>query len=170
MNYQLHYNRLIERARLRPRPEGYVEEHHVIPRCMGGSDDKDNLVFLTAGEHYVAHQLLVKVNPQNAGLIYSAVAMGLNPSNTVRNSKVYSWLRERFSKELSVSRKGSGNPMYGKPCAWMKNGSPPPMLGKKQSEKFNKWLKEYWTGRKHKPESIIKMRESALKRHSKGEA
>lgn len=38
----------------------YTEKHHIIPRCMGGSDDKDNLVALTAREHYVAHLLLTK--------------------------------------------------------------------------------------------------------------
>ena len=44
MNYARIYNQLIERAKARTRPEGYVERHHVTPRCMGGSDESGNLV------------------------------------------------------------------------------------------------------------------------------
>lgn len=64
MNYARIYDQLIERARVRSRPEGYVEHHHVIPRCMGGGDEPDNLVALSAREHYVAHLLLVKIHPK----------------------------------------------------------------------------------------------------------
>ena len=62
MNYRRHYDRLIERARNRVL-SGYVERHHVLPRCMGGGNESSNLVQLTAEEHYVAHQLLHKMHP-----------------------------------------------------------------------------------------------------------
>lgn len=68
MNYARIYDQLIERARVRSRPEGYVEHHHVIPRCMGGGDEPDNLVALSAREHYVAHLLLAKEHPNKAEL------------------------------------------------------------------------------------------------------
>lgn len=57
--YLSYYLRLIEAARLRG-PAGYVEWHHIIPRCIGGGDEKENLVQLTAREHYVAHRLLTR--------------------------------------------------------------------------------------------------------------
>ena len=38
MNYFDHYDRLIARARTRVL-EGYRERHHVLPRCMGGSNE-----------------------------------------------------------------------------------------------------------------------------------
>lgn len=38
----------------------YVEEHHIIPRCIGGSNGKSNLVYLTGREHFIAHKLLFK--------------------------------------------------------------------------------------------------------------
>ena len=41
--------------------EGYTELHHIIPQSMGGSNDKDNLVELTAREHFICHWLLVKM-------------------------------------------------------------------------------------------------------------
>ena len=54
------YFRLIEAARART-PQGYVERHHVLPRCKGGSDAADNLVRLTAREHFLAHWLLYRM-------------------------------------------------------------------------------------------------------------
>ena len=41
--------------------EGYTELHHIIPQSMGGSNDKDNLVDLTAREHFICHWLLIKM-------------------------------------------------------------------------------------------------------------
>lgn len=40
---------------------GYVEKHHITPRCIGGDNSKSNLVFLTAKEHFVCHHLLTKM-------------------------------------------------------------------------------------------------------------
>ncbi len=36
--------------------------HHIIPRCMGGSDHGDNLVVLTPREHFLVHKLLWKIH------------------------------------------------------------------------------------------------------------
>lgn len=42
---------------------GYGEKHHILPKSfnMGGKRDKLNIVILTPKEHYVCHQLLVKM-------------------------------------------------------------------------------------------------------------
>ena len=37
---------------------GYTEKHHIIPKSLGGTNTKDNLVRLTAREHFVCHRLL----------------------------------------------------------------------------------------------------------------
>lgn len=39
----------------------YIEKHHIIPRCMGGTNDKSNIVKLTAREHFICHMLLEKM-------------------------------------------------------------------------------------------------------------
>lgn len=39
---------------------GYSERHHIIPKCMGGTNDKHNLVYLSAKEHFICHVLLIK--------------------------------------------------------------------------------------------------------------
>lgn len=54
------YFALIDRAKARA-VEGYTERHHIIPRCMGGTDACNNIVRLTAREHYLAHLLLCKM-------------------------------------------------------------------------------------------------------------
>lgn len=68
MDYQSLYNTLISHRKLNPPQNSYTERHHIIPRCMGGVDDKSNLVDLTAREHFVAHRLLAKIHPKERGL------------------------------------------------------------------------------------------------------
>ena len=92
MNYLDHYDRLIERARGRVLA-GYKERHHVRPRCMGGGNESDNLVNLTAEEHYIAHQLLVKIYPDNGGLALAVVRMAKQCSG----NKAFGWLRRRMA-------------------------------------------------------------------------
>lgn len=38
----------------------YVENHHILPKSLGGSDDKDNLVLLLPEEHIFIHYLRYK--------------------------------------------------------------------------------------------------------------
>ena len=97
MNYQLIYDRIVALGKERVL-EGYKERHHIVPRCIGGSDDPDNLVELTPEEHYVCHQLLVKIHPGEDKLTYAANMM----AGTRPNNKAYGWLRKKFSKMRSV--------------------------------------------------------------------
>lgn len=131
MDYTTHYNKLIERARSRVL-EGYTEKHHIIPRCMGGSDDPSNIVELTPEEHYVAHQLLVKVYPGEAGLVYAAQMMGA----TRKGNKSYGWLRRKLSEamtgvpkteaaklKMSLAKKGKPSPKKGIKTGLVTSGS-----------------------------------------------
>jgi hypothetical protein len=93
MNYIKIYEDLINRGKDRVMTS-YKEKHHIIPRCLGGTDDPENLVFLSPEEHYVAHQLLVKIHNGNHALVKAAAMMIPNrPSN-----KLYGWLRRKFSE------------------------------------------------------------------------
>jgi hypothetical protein len=38
----------------------FGDQHHILPRCLGGSDDPQNLVRLTYRQHFLAHWLLTK--------------------------------------------------------------------------------------------------------------
>lgn len=68
--YTKYYCNIVERALLRPQDRkhlksvyGYVESHHILPKCfgLGGEKDKENLVFLTAKEHFVVHLCATKM-------------------------------------------------------------------------------------------------------------
>jgi len=64
MNYQRIYSELINNAQIRnwtkKTATEYVELHHIIPKSLGGSNKKDNLVYLSAKEHFICHWLLYK--------------------------------------------------------------------------------------------------------------
>lgn len=107
MNYQKIYDSIIERARNRIIEVSiYTESHHVIPKCIGGNNISDNLVNLTPEEHYIAHQLLVKIYPNENKLAYACRMMTLGNKNHSRNNKMYGWLRRRFSKAMSQLHTG----------------------------------------------------------------
>lgn len=45
----------------KPSTAKYTERHHIIPKCLGGTDDESNLVDLSAKQHFIAHLLLTKM-------------------------------------------------------------------------------------------------------------
>jgi hypothetical protein len=112
MNYKKHYDLLIKRAKTR-QLTGYVERHHIVPRCMGGKNEKSNLVELTPEEHYVAHQLLVKMYPNNDSLVYAANKMTVSSNSQKRSNKKYGWLKRKH-QNLCKKRVGDKNPSYGR--------------------------------------------------------
>lgn len=97
MNYEKIYNTLINRATRRI-SEGYVEKHHIVPRCLGGTDAKENLVSLYPEEHFLAHQLLVKLHPTNVHLANAAMIMTIHNTEARMNNKLFGWLRKRASE------------------------------------------------------------------------
>jgi hypothetical protein len=111
MNYLKHYERLIERARIRTL-DSYTETHHIIPRCVGGTNNLENLVELTPEEHFLAHQLLVKIYPSLPELVMAVRYMCYgNIKNGKRtNNKMFGWLRRRHAeamREINTGRKQS---------------------------------------------------------------
>ena len=99
MNYSKHYDTLIERAKSRTLTS-YKESHHIIPRCLGGTDESANLVDLTAREHYIAHILLARMY---GGTLWHAVnLMGRLKKYSNRH---YEQARLEHSKLLSIQNK-----------------------------------------------------------------
>jgi hypothetical protein len=113
MDYTTIYNNLIQRAVNRSL-DGYKERHHIIPRCLGGNDTKENLVDLTPEEHYIAHLLLMKIYPENNSLIHAAVMMTVKGKDQIRNNKLYGWVRRKHSIAISINQSGKGNSQFGK--------------------------------------------------------
>lgn len=134
MNYHAIYNRLMERARTREL-RGYCESHHIIPRCLGGGDATTNTVRLTPEEHYLAHQLLVKMHPHNGKLIWAAIAMtGAGRSELRIGNKLYGWLRRRFSEgQLGRPYSPETRAKIGEKSKQRNQGALHPMFGRKHS-------------------------------------
>ena len=111
MDYKHHYNKLVARAKSRVLRD-YFETHHIIPKCLGGSNDRENLVALTPEEHFLAHQLLVKIY-NNHKLVYAANMMCISSPTTKRNNKLYGWLRRRMAR-AAKTRVGDKNGSFGR--------------------------------------------------------
>ena len=96
--------------------DGYTEKHHIVPRSFGGSNKIENLVVLTAREHFIAHLLLTKctkgVFKQKMG--YALWNMVNRDKGLRTNSKTYEIIRNAHIAMLSKQNSGSGNPMFGK--------------------------------------------------------
>lgn len=77
-----------------PAVEGEV--HHIIPRSMGGTNDKTNLVKLTYREHFLAHLLLYKIH-RNKEMAFALGRM----LNKTKNSTSYSFARKAHRRAVS---------------------------------------------------------------------
>lgn len=152
MNYKKHYDSLIKKAQTREKLTGYIERHHIIPKCMGGTDIKSNIVELTAEEHYVAHQLLLKIYPNEHKLAYACHMMSSSLGS--RNNKSYGWVRARMAIANSIILKGKKRPPRSK--EWSENISKA-LKGKTQSKESNKKRSLALTGRKVSDEFRSKM-------------
>lgn len=86
MNYQNLYTNLITNAQNYPVSNVYTEIHHIIPKCMDGSDEPNNLVTLTARQHFVAHWILTKIYPDNYKLRYAFHLMFFPTSSNTRQT------------------------------------------------------------------------------------
>jgi hypothetical protein len=72
-HYHNRYLRLIEYRKNNPPVEG--EKHHIIPRCIGGGNEPENIVLLGYREHFIAQYLLAKSYPEYSNLWYAFTMM-----------------------------------------------------------------------------------------------
>lgn len=148
MDYKKTYDLLILKGKTRIKiPQG--ERHHIVPKCMGGSNLSENLVYLSYREHLVAHLLLSKIYPNNEKLLYALFKLN-NYHGKSKNSRSYEKIRSKFIKYQSL-RMTKNNPMKGKKS---------PMRGKKHSTETIKKISD-------RTKDLFKD-ESYRKRHSTG--
>jgi hypothetical protein len=118
--YNKWYTNITEQAKNRVL-ETYTESHHIVPRSLGGSDDPNNLVNLTAREHFVCHWLLVKMTSGhdhhkmlNALRMMRAENLNQQRYTTKITARVYESIKKEYSVLQSERVRGNKNPMYGK--------------------------------------------------------
>ena len=127
MDYKQIYNSIIKN-RIANVYDGYTENHHILPKSLGGSDDKTNLVRLNAREHFICHLLLTKIydynTPSGKKMVRAFMMMIVCRSDNQERyitSKEFKILREKFSITQSDSQSGKGNSQYGKRWNWIHN-------------------------------------------------
>jgi hypothetical protein len=168
MEYLKIYNQIIDNAKRRT-INGYTEKHHIIPKCMGGTNKKDNIVSLTAKEHYICHKLLCEIYPNETKLKYAFWRMCNVANNEFQHrtyavgSRVYNRIKQEVAMITSkrtkhysdavrkligekVSKKLKGRPSGKKGIPnpnhskWMKENNP--MKGKTHTDKVKAILRE----------------------------
>lgn len=154
--YTRWYYKIISKAKSRSLLNTYSEKHHIIPRSLGGEDVIDNIVQLTAKEHFICHLLLTKMT---AGLARRSMAYAVwkmthidGRDRYVPSSRTYEYLR----KNLSQSYKG-----IKKKSIWWKDKKHTDKTKEKQSE-IKKGSKNPMWGRNHDIDSIKRIRESQI--------
>jgi hypothetical protein len=126
---------------------GYVERHHIIPKSIGGSDDKSNTVWLTAYEHLKCHLLLTEMC-ENEGhrrkmLLAATRMMNKQDSRREREKLLPLSITEDDIKWLAKIREESAK-AHSEYMKVKHNGKNNPFYGKKHSDESNK-KRGLWT-------------------------
>lgn len=146
MTYEEFINNILETRGRFECGEEYHERHHIVPKCMGGTNDEENLIDLYAREHFEAHRLLALENPDNGGLVYAWWSMSHMEGNNSQDRyeltvEEYEEARIAYSKNIS----GENNPLYGV-CRF---GEDNPFYGKCHSEETKKKISDSLKGEKN---------------------
>lgn len=145
--YKRWYYQIINQSINRPITE-YTEEHHILPKSLGGDDSVSNIVKLTAREHFICHWLLTKFTwgSDYGSMVYALRMMRVTNDSTKQryNTPVTARVFERNKVEYAniSSRRllGENNPMY----------------GKRHTEETKEKIRRANTGRKLTPEQRAK--------------
>lgn len=137
------YYSIINRAQSRILPkETYTEKHHIIPKSLGGSNAKDNLVVLTAREHFICHWLLTKMTESLAkSKMHLALMKMCVISKTHKRHKITSEQYTRIRIQAGIANSGLNSPMYRRKysdaerlrCSLQNSGKNNPMYGRTHS-------------------------------------
>jgi hypothetical protein len=137
------------RIRLKKKDPNYVyyESHHIIPKCLGGLNDKENLVLLTAREHYVAHKLLTYIHPKNRRIALAFHRMTFDKRGRKISSRDF-----EYARKLRITT--SPIKIIRKPCK---------KETKQKIGKANKG-KQPWLGKHHSKETkkVLSMKSSLM--------
>lgn len=174
MNYQKIHDQIIERAKVRnltDRKKIYFETHHIIPRCLGGTDDSCNKVNLLAREHFLIHWLLHRIYPDNAKLswaFFRCTQFNQARERFTISSRTYAEAKECKRKHdyetdrisqvecehcHKVTRHSHHNQFHGERCKHNPNQSAEELVRRKE---FSVSRTKLQVGKKHKKHKLPK--------------
>lgn len=126
----------------------YYESHHIFPKCLGGTNDAENMVLLTAREHYVCHKLLTYIYKGHRGIALAFFRMTYDKQKRKVTSYDYEYAKllnnntpisEETSKKHSAANRRR-------------------IISQQTRQKLSK----AGTGRKHTEQTKQKLRDSKL--------
>lgn len=172
--YLIWYEDLVTKAKDRPLLDGYVERHHVVPVSLGGGDEPENIITLTAREHYVAHLLLwrMAMDKKSHNKMSMALHVMVNGSghkkqdrNYLIPSRIYESARQSFIQAMKAHFAEHGGTMKGKKhtpeaLAKMRAWQAVPEIKQKQRERVL-GEKNHFYGKKHSEEMKKQIANSA---------
>ena len=94
--YKQWHDNIIARGKKR-KLIGYKEVHHILPKSLGGSNDKSNLVELTAREHFIVHMLLCKFTIGQAKM---KMSYGFHAMCSFKNARRYNKVNSRLVEKI----------------------------------------------------------------------
>ena len=145
MDWNNVYRAICENAKNqnRSKKNGYYEWHHIQPKSIFPelASNKDNLVLLTAREHYFCHKLLTKIyniGPNHSKMVYALWI--ISNRLKIKSSREYEHLRIEYIKCMNENPKHVAT-RFGHKEPWNK--------GKKMSKEYCEKCRKANLGKKY---------------------
>jgi hypothetical protein len=135
--------------------DGYAEVHHIVPRSLGGSDDADNLIRLTARQHFIAHWILARALGGSASRAFFMMS-NFGKYGQV-NSTTYQIARQEYAALAAVQMAGRVMPPVSEETRKKQSQA---KLGKKLSAEHVEKVRLAVLGRKMGPAFAAKVSEA----------
>ena len=148
--YTRWYYSIINNRMNNPHDKGsYTERHHIIPKSFGGPNKNENLVRLSAREHFLVHWLLTKMCKSSDHKIKMnhALLRLMSASESLELHKWSKWQYEIAKNKKTVALKEA-----------RMNGNDP-RLGKKHSLEAKEKMRNAKLGVKRDPSKISYLKE-----------
>lgn len=160
LNY---YNKHIKKCKSKKYKKGtYLEKHHILPRSLGGNNDKTNIISLSIEDHILAHYFLWKDSYKSESFTEKekkSIVYALKMMLDVHNLTVYYSLDKKLKKLIKEKSKIKED--YFK----LNKGKLHHLYGTKMSPERKKAVSERFKGKRRSKESIEKMRKKLIGRN-----
>lgn len=153
----------------------YYEQHHIIPKSLGGNNTDNNLVKLSAREHFICHWLLTKMvnNTKHQYQMWNAFSCMLYRENPYQqrhkiSSRIFENIKKANRHIKSKKMLGENNPMFNKThTAEARKKISEAHKGKKHSAASRKRMSEVHKGKPKSEEHKIALKEAWQKTRNK---